>query len=306
MSCWNGSSLDWIHNNGKRIKDDSGLSPINAIRRTSNFLASAIRWGTTKHLKPHDDQNVKWTESDILNTAALAAKEMENACKAIPDARGWEYDFATGKFRDESGNDLAREKLAAAVRLGDPEESGIGLATLQRAIITQSAIRAFERGISTESILDAPGRGIVPGSVVYSIGREPVYSAMGLNLDRQPGERLAIYQKAKELFDKVAQNRDELEGAKGPESKYARMLQSLGELDAILKVLPPEVRGRVGGYTSLANLGKDTQSGPGVKTIDKFLSRRLEMVGRHLDKYLANEYRIAIERQLVAARPNEW
>jgi len=58
------AALDWIHNNGKRIKDDSGLTAINAIRRTSNFLSSALRWGTTKHLKPHADQKVPWGKSD--------------------------------------------------------------------------------------------------------------------------------------------------------------------------------------------------------------------------------------------------
>jgi len=58
------------------------------IRRTSNFFASAIRRGTTKHLKPHAEQKVKWTSSPALNTAALAAKEMGNAFKAVPVERG--------------------------------------------------------------------------------------------------------------------------------------------------------------------------------------------------------------------------
>jgi hypothetical protein len=36
------AALDWMHNNGKRITDDSSLTSINAIRRTSNFASSAL------------------------------------------------------------------------------------------------------------------------------------------------------------------------------------------------------------------------------------------------------------------------
>ncbi len=80
-------ALDWIHNNSKRIKDDDGgMSDINAIRRTSNFLASALRWGTTKHLQPHDDQGVEWGRSNKLNIAALAITEMGHAFNAIAKA----------------------------------------------------------------------------------------------------------------------------------------------------------------------------------------------------------------------------
>jgi len=157
-------ALDWIHNNGKKIKSDSGLTDINSIRRTSNFFASAIRHGTTKHLQPHADQGLKWTTSDTLNTAALAVKEMENAFHAIPSVRRWEYDFQNGRFRDDAGNDLTRERFNSALQLGDPEKSGIGLSTLQRAIITNSAIRSFARGEATGSFLESTRRGVAPVS----------------------------------------------------------------------------------------------------------------------------------------------
>lgn len=87
--------------------------------------------------------------------------------------------------------------------------------------------------------------------------------------------------------------------------KFSKALQGLWELDAILKVLPPEVRAKVGGYTSMAALGKDSPTGPTQEAVDKFLDKRLEMVGKQLDRYLANEYRIAIERTISAARPKK-
>ena len=166
------AALDWIHNNGKRIKDDAGLTSINAIRRTSNFLASAIRWGTTKHLKPHADQGMKWTKSDALNVSALAAKEMANAFNAVAEARSWRYDFTSGEFRDSQNQRLTRERFETAVRVGNPAQSGVGLSTLQRAVITHSAIEAFARGETETNVLGAAERGVVPAGVLYAQGPE--------------------------------------------------------------------------------------------------------------------------------------
>jgi hypothetical protein len=142
------AALDWIHNNGKTIKDDpGGLTAINAIRRTSAFLASALRWGTTKHLQPHAAQGVKWKAgSHTRNLAALAAKEMYHAFKAVVEAQGWRYDFNNGAFTDSNGESISDGQFSSAVIAGNPAASGVGLSTLQRAIITRSSIEAFQRG----------------------------------------------------------------------------------------------------------------------------------------------------------------
>jgi hypothetical protein len=182
---------------------------------------------------------------------------------------------------------------------------------------------------------------------LFSVGRPRVDRALASAMNRKPGERLAMYERAKEMFDRVGARRGESTGPDG----YARTLQSLWELDAILKVLPAEVRGKVGGYTRIAELepvdlyrgdelltesnspagariaawmreglnigeaGKKTELPEGyairrntdparaTKATDDFLVKRLATVGKQLDRYLANEYRIAIERTLEAARP---
>jgi hypothetical protein len=85
---------------------------------------------------------------------------------------------------------------------------------------------------------------------LFSVGRPRVDRALSAALNRKPGERLAMYERAKEMFDRVAARRGESTGPDG----YARTLQSLWELDAILKVLPAEVRGKVGGFTRIAEL----------------------------------------------------
>lgn len=202
------AALDWIHNNGKRIKDDDGgLTDINAIRRTSNFLASALRWGTTKHLKPHDKQQIKWGRSNHLNIAALATTEMGHAFKAIAKAKEWSYDFTSGQFRDNAGNNLTRADFDAAVSLGDPEKSGIGLSTLQRAVITQSAIRAFERGETSQSLLGAQDAGVAPAGVSYAITTADRLEAVASTLAtkaRDPEQRFKMYEAARERLSGMA------------------------------------------------------------------------------------------------------
>jgi hypothetical protein len=182
---------------------------------------------------------------------------------------------------------------------------------------------------------------------LFSVGRPRVDRALASAMNRKPGERLAMYERAKEMFDRVSARRGESTGPDG----YARTLQSLWELDAILKVLPAEVRGKVGGFTQIAALeptdlyqgdelltesnspagarisawmreglnigeaGKKTELPPGystrratdparaTKATDDFLVKRIATVGKQLDRYLAAEYRIAIERALEAAKP---
>ena len=53
----------WAHNNGKRmIPDPAGLTPVNRLRRTEAMISSALHFGTTEHMEPHQDQYVGLTE----------------------------------------------------------------------------------------------------------------------------------------------------------------------------------------------------------------------------------------------------
>ncbi|RYD18004.1 MAG: hypothetical protein EOP88_24130, partial [Verrucomicrobiaceae bacterium] len=168
------AALDWIHNNGKRIKDDpDGLTEINTVRRTSNFLASALRWGTTAHLTPHPDQNVDgWSNDENNNIYQLAVLEMENVHRSIPQSRLWTFDFERDMFTDKNGRRLtAADGLARAIDQSDPGNSGIGLSTLQRAIITASALQSLQRGTSEATLESAESH--LPsnlGGTSYSLG----------------------------------------------------------------------------------------------------------------------------------------
>nr|WP_246431007.1 hypothetical protein [Prosthecobacter dejongeii] len=155
------AALDWIHNNGKKVRSDpSGLTWINDTRRTSNLMASALRWGTTQHLSVHPDQGVPWAEGNHeANLTAMAKVEMANAFKAVAQARDWRYDFAHERFIDATGRELTRDDFDQAVVLGDPGTSGVGVSTLRRAVLTASAIEKSERGELEGIIYDSEVRG---------------------------------------------------------------------------------------------------------------------------------------------------
>jgi hypothetical protein len=95
----------------------------------------------------------------------------------------------------------------------------------------------------------------------YSISTQSEIDRVGaaLNrLDRDPLERVKIYEKAQEKFLRVmADNREMLAGMQDgdlAQMRRTQILQALGELDGIISVLPPEVRAKIGGYTQLAKV----------------------------------------------------
>lgn len=210
------AALDWIHNNGKQVRNDpGGLTDINAVRRTSNFLSSALRWGTTKHLKPHRGQGVRWSDDHALNTGALAMKEMDHALKAVAAAKKWRYDFDHGEFHDENGSVLSEQDLKRGVARGDPTNSGVGLSTLQRAVTTLSALERFERGRTAGSLHGVANGGVFPRRLkgtLYSKSRG-VPGVRGVSAANAAHGVAKLKQTAPAIGEKVriVRNRDELQ-----------------------------------------------------------------------------------------------
>jgi GNAT superfamily N-acetyltransferase len=96
----------------------------------------------------------------------------------------------------------------------------------------------------------------------YSISTQSeidrVQAAMD-RLARSPSERISQYAALKErLTAALERNKPIMQSMRGDtlpqDFDRTRILNDLGFLDYILKVLPPEVRGRVGGYTNLASI----------------------------------------------------
>ena len=99
-----------------------------------------------------------------------------------------------------------------------------------------------------------------PNSVSYSIASQSeidrVNRALG-GMNRGPDARLAVYERAKaKLIGLMQSNQASLDDLRKGTVSFRRtqVLQALGELDAILSIFPPDLRGRVGGYTKLASI----------------------------------------------------
>jgi hypothetical protein len=96
----------------------------------------------------------------------------------------------------------------------------------------------------------------------YSISTQREIDRVGAAMDRlarSPSERVSQYAALKErLAAALERNKPIMQSMRGDtlpqDFDRTRILNDLGFLDYILKVLPPEVRGRVGGYTNLASI----------------------------------------------------
>jgi hypothetical protein len=171
--------------------------------------------------------------------------------------------------------------------------------------------------------------------------------------------RMALYERAKERFKAVlAENKDILdalkEGGAAPEKiRRAKLIQAIAELEVILRQLPAEVRGKVGGFSQLASIDpvSVTKDGEVVATsknekgaivsawlkeglglgeanqktslpdgytmevrddepmrdtaLADFFKKRLQIIDKELEKYLAKEYLEKIETTLQNAKPRK-
>ena len=81
--------------------------------------------------------------------------------------------------------------------------------------------------------------------------------------------------------------------------KYEKLAQAVAELDGLLKVLPKEVIGKVGGFATL------TKIGGGEKALADFFVKRVEMVDEQLERYLNKEYDQELDRIFERAKPKK-
>ena len=78
-----------------------------------------------------------------------------------------------------------------------------------------------------------------------------------------------------------------------------KLKQAIGELDGLLRVLPKEVMGRVGGFSTLAKIGQ------GDKALGDFFAKRVQMVDDQLEMYLKNEYGVQMDKILERSKPKK-
>ena len=81
--------------------------------------------------------------------------------------------------------------------------------------------------------------------------------------------------------------------------RQTKLVDAIGELNGILEVLPPEVRGRVGGFAVLANIGT------GDKALADFFVKRIDMIDRQLERTLKEEYGNVFDALLERTKPKK-
>jgi DNA repair protein RadC len=132
---------EYAYNNGLVFKGDTdGLSKVARYRRTENMLSSALKYGTTKHLQPHPDQDLEWGTNGAKNLVNLLKKSYNNILEQYPKIRDYRYDFDTRKFIDiGTGKELTREHfLTEAATDRGLRAASAGNTTIKRAVLALS------------------------------------------------------------------------------------------------------------------------------------------------------------------------
>ena len=155
------------------IGDPAGLTAVNVLRRAENMISSALRHGTTKHLKPHDEQvkhGLKWTNNEINNIGYLLEFSKDIVFNAVPNLKNITFNAENGLFY-KNNKEISNEEIEEIIsESSKAREAGIGLATAKRAIISHTALQELQQGELDSSILYAQrGRGVrILEPVLYS------------------------------------------------------------------------------------------------------------------------------------------
>lgn len=105
----------YAHNNDLKIKADFGLSPVNALRRTTSMLSSGLRFGSLQHLtEAHELQGVEGYDPENFSGSiqALADAELAMVTQRIPDLSSLSINPENGDvYVDQSSGRVANALL---------------------------------------------------------------------------------------------------------------------------------------------------------------------------------------------------
>lgn len=137
------------------IGDPAGLSDAAIVRRTQNMLSSALRFGTTRHMRAAEEQErgsakakaapLAWRDGDdVANVRAMIDTVSAYLEATFPEAVGVRFDFSSGRFVDATTNEPAGGvslEVLADQRRGEGA-SKIGSATLRRGVLLRSLLQS--------------------------------------------------------------------------------------------------------------------------------------------------------------------
>jgi hypothetical protein len=204
------------------VKSKAGNSYEAAVRITEpDFILNekkSLRIAMGEAKGPHIVINGKWAADQSMP----ADLETWTQVGYNPDRHSFYYDRAT--MQQVTGGSEAYQ-IGNTVFVKDAQYGDGQISDISYSISTQSEINRVQKAMD--------------------------------RLARSPSERISQYAALKErLAAALERNQPIMQSMRGDtlpqDFDRSRILNDLGFLDYILKVLPPEVRGRVGGYTNLA------------------------------------------------------
>lgn len=150
----------------------------------------------------------------------------------------------------------------------------------------QAAQELFEAGLIKQP---------TPEAMWNALDRES-QSVATMRKHRQDAE--AEMKRARETARKEAKEwtADRLAQQAANYSPKARLLRSMAMLDGILAALPPDLRGRIGGYTQLAKLGTD-------EARLEYLQTRIAKAEKVVETFLVREYGKMLDQLFDRAKP---
>jgi hypothetical protein len=191
----------------------------------------------------------------------------------------------TSKFRIQSKNEATRKPSSGSAPASS-QSNGDSDATGTSQSIAETSPESKSFSIQSQDQIDRVNKAVAD-TTMFAEGR------------------MALYEKAKVRFKGIlAANKDILdalkEGGALPETiRRAKLLQGIAELEVILRQLPAEVRGKVGGFGVLA------RGGTGDTFLADFFAGRVKLIDKELEKYLSKEYLEKIESTLQNAKPRK-
>ena len=142
---------NYVYNvGGTFVGDPMGLSQAAIVRRTSNMLSSALKYGTTSHIAPATEQRkgvpekgivpLEWSGTDADKTMSLIRTFVETLYNQVPSLNDYRYDFRNSSYVTRDGQKV--ESLWRTIPSDDARAGRAGEATLRRGVFLKSLMES--------------------------------------------------------------------------------------------------------------------------------------------------------------------
>ena len=173
-----------FNNKMKFVGDPMGLSEAAVARRTANMLATAIKFGTTEHIEPAEQQlwgnpdagiePLEWKGTDFDKLKSLIDTHVSTVINAIPEIANYRYDFERNQFTDRSGRPAGGNFAADIAATGVARAHRVGSKTVSRVVVLQSlmATEAARQPGTLAAVLRRAGSIVEKTGPLFSVAPE--------------------------------------------------------------------------------------------------------------------------------------